>query len=487
MRFKTGTPVILLAVTLLVSAVFLYQGYNDFRIAENFRGLPLSFDPYTSTSSYDWNGTSVQIQGGFVKALIREKDQSESLLLRSLSPTPKIILKSGSPASKTYLLRLENVNPARTIVQPGTFQAADPHSILLSVSLNPGEERTIQVQPKDDKNYLDMVILGDNRNGYKTFSQIISQINAVAPVFVIDNGDLVFGGEPNRYRLFYETVSQLQVPLYTTLGNHDIRKNGRVIYTELFGPPYYSFDYRDTHFVFLDSSRGWTEKRAIPPEQYRWLEQDLQKAQGKRIYVISHIPPTDPRSAQQPNTLPNIPGVEKTDYFEALMDNYGLYKNLNHAFPDKAEAQKFETLMSKNQVDTVFLSHIHSYFSFIKNGVRYVISGGGGAELLTDNSYYHYLRVEAASGKNYLEVVQLPSPPNRLQDRYIAAAQMFASSIYKEYTTTVIALGTIAALLLVWILWATRHKWWPGLRFLGIWLYEVGKFAAARFKQLRHK
>ncbi|WP_243450205.1 metallophosphoesterase [Desulfosporosinus sp. Sb-LF] len=63
-------------------------------------------------------------------------------------------------------------------------------------------------------------------------------INAIKPAFVVDNGDLVYGGEPNKYRLFYETVSKFQVPLYTTLGNHDIRENGLPIYTELFGPAY---------------------------------------------------------------------------------------------------------------------------------------------------------------------------------------------------------------------------------------------------------
>lgn len=58
---------------------------------------------------------------------------------------------------------------------------------------------------------------------------------------------------------FHQTVSKLKVQLYTTLGNHDIRENGRPTYTKLFGPPYYSFDYKNVHLVFLDSSRGWAE------------------------------------------------------------------------------------------------------------------------------------------------------------------------------------------------------------------------------------
>lgn len=91
-------------------------------------------------------------------------------------------------------------------------------------------------------------------------------------------------------------TSKLSATLCTTLGNHDIRGNGRNIYTMLYGPPYYSFDYGDDHFIFLDSSRGWSEKTSIPDEQYIWLENDLKKSSDKHIYVISHIPTRDPRS-----------------------------------------------------------------------------------------------------------------------------------------------------------------------------------------------
>lgn len=172
-------------------------------------------------------------------------------------------------------------------------------------------------------------MLGDNRDGYNTFSQILDQINSINPVFTIDDGDLVFGGEPHKYRLFYETVSKLKTPLYTTLGNHDIRENGRPTYTKLFGPPYYSFDYKNVHFVFLDSSRGWAEKKAIPEEQYVWLENDLKNAQGKLIFVFSHIPPSDPRQYVDPNKIPDIPDEEKPGFLERIMNNYSQYKSLN--------------------------------------------------------------------------------------------------------------------------------------------------------------
>jgi hypothetical protein len=252
----------------------------------------------------------------------------------------------------------------------------------------------------------------------------------------------------------------------------------------LFGPPCFSFDYENSHFIFLDSSRGWVEKRSIPEEQYLWLEDDLKRNQGKRLFVFTHIPPTDPRSNLQPNTYPDVPGAKKTGIIEEEFNKLSGMNNLDHAFPDKEEAKRFEKLMTQYKVDTVFLSHIHSYFSFLKDNVRYIISGGAGAELLTKDSYYHYMRVKTATQENYLEVVTLPSPPNQLQDRYLAAARLFASSTYKEYAPIVLALGLIFILIVLWFLWAYRHRWWITSKKLGIWLKDSISYAISKYKEI---
>jgi len=483
---KKNISILVFLIALVCVGIFSTHSYNNFKVDENFTPIPLSFDPYSSTSSYNWNGAAVSIQGGFVKGKMREKDNSDSLLLRSLSPSVQITIKCGSQA-RTYRIRLENVNPSKIEVKnTDSFQSVEAHTVSLLVNLSSGQEKTILVRLKEEPNP-EFVILGDNRNGYQTFSQIIDQINAIGPAFTIDNGDLVFGGEPNKYRLFYETVSKLQVPLYTTLGNHDIRENGRGIYTELFGPAYYSIDYQNIHFAFIDSSRGWTEKRSIPEEQYQWLEKDLEKAQGKRIFVVTHIPPTDPRTKTEPNPYPQMSESQKAGPIQQEMSKLSGTSNLDHAFPDKEEAKHFESLMTKYKVDTVFLSHIHAYYSFVKGDVRYIISGGAGAELLTKGSYYHFMRVKVTNKENYLEVVELPSPPNVIADRYIAAGQMFARSIYKEYATIIYGIGLVILLVIGGILWIWRKNWWAYLKRLGRWFYEITKFSVSRYKEIVKK
>ena len=480
----------LLFMTIIVICLgFIIYSFKYFKVDENFSSIPLNFNPSGSISSYVWNGSTIKIKGGFVKGKTIN-NKIEYLVLRSISPTPEISITADSKGDRTYYIEIENINPIDTNfsnIEKNKVKIVDAHTVSLSISLKSNEEKTIRTIPQNSTDGFEFAMLGDNRDGYQTFSQILDQINAINPAFTVDDGDLVFGGEPNKYRLFNESIAKLQGPLYTTLGNHDIRENGRPTYTKLFGPPYYSFDYKNAHFVFLDSSRGFTEKVAIPEEQYKWLENDLKGAKGKLIFVFSHIPPSDPRKYVDANTLPNIPDEEKPGLIENIMNNYSQYKSLNHGFPDPIEAKHFENIMTKYNVHTVFLSHIHSYFSYVKDNVRYVISGGAGAELLTKGSYYHYLRVKVTGKDTYLEAIELPSPTNTIQDRYIAAVQLFSKAIYKEYKTTVISILIIILTIIAWILWNTRNKWKKYLLFWGKFLSEVFTKAVSIYRKLRRE
>jgi len=224
---------------------------------------------------------TITVYGGFVKGIQKGGAEGDSLVIRALSPIPIVDPKAiGAPPQKTSIT-IENINLefyANSIQKGFDPVKITVNTLKFSMSLNPDENKKIEpVQPTatDNSNY---VVLGDNRDGYETFTQIINQVNALDPVFVIDNGDLVFSGKPNQYRLFDQTVSTFSTTLCTTLGNHDIRKNGREIYTKLYGPKDYFFDYGNNHFAFIDSSSGWSQKQAISDEQYAWLDRDLKKA-----------------------------------------------------------------------------------------------------------------------------------------------------------------------------------------------------------------
>lgn len=490
MKLKRTLKIIILALVLCLTAgvgLFLYNAYHVYNINTGFTSVPLNYNPDDSSSTYKWNAADITVSGGFIKGIQKGKDGNR-LVIRALSPLPSVTVKATKAPVRNVLISIENVNPGSYSASiDKSFKPAriTVNTLEFSMNLNAGETKRIDpVQPSNtaDDNY---VILGDSRDGYETFGKIIEQINALKPVFVIDNGDLVYSGKPNQYRIFNQMVSGISTTLCTTLGNHDIRGDGRETYKKLYGPEYYSFDFGDNHFIFLDSSRGYAEKQAIPDVQYAWLKRDLQKAKGKRIFVISHVPPTDPRSNVRPNEVQSYTDkVEKEGgLVEQKLEAYSEDENIDHGFQTKQEAVRFENLMTEYKVDTVYLSHIHSYFDYTKNGVRYIISGGAGAELMTQNSYYHYL-ITKAGATDTLTMVQLPSPPNLMLQRYAATVSLFANAMYKENPAAVVFFITgliLLVLLLLLLLYIRLHR---RLALLWVLMKDTGRFISKRYKEL---
>lgn len=485
-------------LTIIILCLFLFTGVgafvfnavNGYKINKDFVSLPLHFNPDDSSSTYQMKNAQITVYGGFVKGIQKKSDGVESLVIRALSPLPDVIIRGNAAGNVSFLI--ENINPdfyAKSINNKDFLMTrVTVNTLQFSVDVSQG--RTIKIEPvkpsaSDNTGKYKYIILGDNRDGYDTFQQIIQQVNGQNPVFVIDNGDLVFSGKPNQYRLFDQMVSKISTTLCTTLGNHDIRGNGRSTYTMLYGPPYYSFDFANTHFAFLDSSPGWSEKRAISDEQYTWLEKDLKKAQGKRIFVITHIPPQDPRSGTTKNEIPKYVDEVKNNenWVEQKLDSYNQNKEMDHGFQDPQEAAKFENLMSTYHVNTVYLSHIHSYLEYTKDGVRYLITGGAGAELLTENSYYHYI-ITRMNDANTDTIVELPSPTNQYLTRYGATVQLFATAMYKENPVAVVLIITGLVLLVFLLLVKIYLQKKNLLDTFGKLLFDIGKYAVKRFKEL---
>lgn len=486
-RIMAATLFLCLAISI---GLFLYNAHHNYNINNDFTSLPLNYNPDDSSSNYSWNGVDITVHGGFVKG-IDHCSIRDSLVIRALSPLPTAEIRTSNLPVRNLTITIENINPEYYAERlSSNFNPSRIAANSLQFSLNMDERTAVKIEPTlptntESDNY---IILGDSRDGYETFDEIIAQVNAIKPAFVINNGDLVYSGKPNQYLLFDQAVSGLSSTLCTTLGNHDIRHNGRETYSKLYGPEYYSFDFGNNHFIFLDSSRGYAEKRAIPEEQYQLLERDLQKAQGKHIYVVNHIPPTDPRAGLKPNEIEAYTDKVKKEggFIEKKLEDYEDDKSINHGFRDKQEATRFENLMKAYKVIAVYASHIHSYFDFYKDDVRYVISGGAGAELLTRNSYYHYL-IAKAGPSNTLTMVQLPSPPNLLLQRYTSTVSLFSEAMYKENKEAVVFFIIAFILLVLSLLTLLVIRFNHRLSFFWLLIKDTCKYVARRYKELYNK
>lgn len=142
-----------------------------------------------------------------------------------------------------------------------------------------------------------------------------SKIRALKPEFAINGGDHVFdamGVAARRanelFDLYDKTEQMLGVPLYHTIGNHDLfgvltqsgaRPSdpwyGKKMYEDRVGrKTYYSFDYKGYHFVVLDSiqptqDRLWDAR--VDGVQLAWLDGDLAHVGPlKPIIIVIHVP-----------------------------------------------------------------------------------------------------------------------------------------------------------------------------------------------------
>ena len=162
--------------------------------------------------------------------------------------------------------------------------------------------------------FLTDIHLCPERNAVEGFLKAIDTINKLAPDFVLTGGDLImdalgqtYGRADSLYDLYLETSQELEMPVYNTMGNHEIfgwyrdeqeirdhEEFGKRMYEKKIGKRFYSFDHQDWHFIVLDAmSRaedgGYFGK--VEEEQIEWLKKDLQGIDTKTPIAVSvHIP-----------------------------------------------------------------------------------------------------------------------------------------------------------------------------------------------------
>ncbi|MGK5093720.1 metallophosphoesterase [Deltaproteobacteria bacterium TL4] len=204
--------------------------------------------------------------------------------------------------------------------------------------------------------------IGDSGLGTKPQYQIADQMtrtlqNEVPPAFILHTGDIVYDGfERNYPAKFFDPYRSIiyRIPFYPVLGDHDLVLDATAYY-KFFAPPpngvtattnFFSFTYGNALFVGLDYSQMYNASGMN--QQMTFLENKLQAFTGTWKFVFLHKPMfTD--------------AVERNG--EALI------------------SERLNPLAEKYGVAVVFAGDVHLYERFHKNGVTYINTGGGGADL----------------------------------------------------------------------------------------------------------
>jgi 3',5'-cyclic-AMP phosphodiesterase len=136
--------------------------------------------------------------------------------------------------------------------------------------------------------------IADSHDYYDDLAAAMESINKTEGLqFVISCGDVTSRGISQEYMWYREIIDRSICPVFTVIGNHDHRSNGKVIFKRLFGPLNMSFIYMGYKFILFDDV-VWENGNKSP--DFDWLEDELSKDELPSI-LVTHIPPWGEQTA----------------------------------------------------------------------------------------------------------------------------------------------------------------------------------------------
>jgi hypothetical protein len=233
----------------------------------------------------------------------------------------------------------------------------------------------------------EFVVIGDTRprferENFAVFEGLVQKMNREQPAFIVNLGDLIYGygvlRKEKQWDKYQAVVRAIRPPYYQVPGNHDtFSKAARKIYVRRFGKTYGSFDHGDCHFVLLDNCEGgrWGY---LGSAQLDWLRADLAATPARAVFVFLHFPVWEAERVAPPY----------------------------HRF----WSETLHPLFRASRVKGVFGGHAHCYGPTREfDGIRYFVTGGGGAELLPDyrksGGVHHFVKVMVSGDSFDLRVI----------------------------------------------------------------------------------
>ena len=202
------------------------------------------------------------------------------------------------------------------------------------------------------------------------FAALVRQISALdpAPVFFANLGDFAGPGTRARHEHYLRLVEPLAVPNLCVLGNHDVDDPaGPESFERVHGPSQLDFAHGNTRFVVMRSVPGVVGDVEIPtegplaglgprPDDLELLERALAAASEPNRVVLMHMPPA-------------------LDGHYAPHDDWGFTRH----------EDEFLDILRAHGVTLVCCAHGLAYDAVVRDGIRFVMSGGGGTGVC-----YHY-------------------------------------------------------------------------------------------------
>jgi Icc protein len=308
-------------------------------------------------------GLRLDVAGGL--AAVRSVDPGVVSLWAG-APSLRLTLQREVDAPAAWQLKVANCMPEAELAVPpaAEIESSERWATRCSWQLRLPDvepvELTLRTPDARELGAFRFAVMSDVQSAMDRVGDVFATINQDQSVrFVLSTGDLTEQGAEEEFQQFEAELGQLDVPFFTTLGNHELGQSPTRFH-EFFGRGNFHFVFRGVHFTLLDSASA-----GLDPLVYEWLEDWLARGQSRTHVVAMHVPPLDPVGLR------------------------------NGGFASRNEAARLLALLAGGGVDLTLYGHLHSYYRFQNAGIEAHISGGAGAlpERL-DGIGRHYLTVD---------------------------------------------------------------------------------------------
>ncbi len=284
------------------------------------------------------------------------------------------------------------VSPSQELVANGLEPATSYRYLVKADGLL--ERGTFTTAPEDDRP-ISFVMYGDDRSDAAAHAAIVRQIAQTPGEFLVNTGDMVYdGSKVEEWNGFFAIERELLRSrcLFPAIGNHEISmpmSDGALRYARAFRVPgpleaqerWYSFRWGSARFFVLDAHDDFASA------ELAWLERSLAAADAE-------------------------PGLA----WRFAVLHHGPYSSGPHGGNPALRVARVPELLRAHKVDVVFSGHDHVYERGETSGLRWVITGGGGAPLykryreepgsLRFEATFHFLRVELTKTSGLLTTLR---------------------------------------------------------------------------------
>jgi predicted phosphodiesterase len=289
---------------------------------------------------------------------------------------------------------------------------------VYQVVLADGEKSDLgrTVTPPADATAFSFLVYGDTRTHYDRHALVTARMAEEEAAFVVHTGDLVEFPTTEEWDSFFLSGEKLflRMPFYPVLGNHE--RNHRSYYDLFVLPPgggreneqWWAIFWGDVLLVGLDSNTPYLKLTGLQAET-AWLEGVLSQ-EARYKFVFLHHP---------------------------------LWSSDVNYQGDEGLAALWHPLFLRYGVTAVFMGHAHNYEHIVRDGVDYIVTGGGGAPLSplsperVEGSVFgvdfvlHYVRVQVGEDEVTVEMVpvaevrdtEVTSPASPMERFVIVAEQ----------------------------------------------------------------